>query len=46
MKDQSKKDLQVFSTKLTKKIADPSNAKKCYNSYLKRKTKNWQNYQK
>lgn len=31
------KYLKLFSTKLTKEIADPSNAKEYYDSYLKDK---------
>ena len=30
-------DLQLFVTKVTEKILDPSNANKYYNSYLKKK---------
>ena len=34
-----KKYLLLLATKLLEKIADPSNGKICYNSYLKRKNK-------
>ena len=37
MKCLKKNDLLLFPTKLIEKIADPSNAKECFNSYLKRK---------
>ena len=37
-----KKDLQLFATKLTEEIPDPSNAKKYCQSYLKKKNpQNW-----
>ena len=37
-----KKDLQLFATKLTEEIPDPSNSKKYCQSYLKKKTpQNW-----
>ena len=31
------KGLWLLATKLIEKLPDPSNAKECYNSYLKRK---------
>ena len=37
IKHQKKKNLQLFATKLTEKIPDPSNNQEYYNSYLKRK---------
>ena len=37
MKHQKKDNLQLFGTKLTEKIPDPSNTKEYYNSYLKRR---------
>ena len=37
MEHQKGKDLQLFATKVTKNVPDPSNAKEYYNSYLKRR---------
>ena len=37
MKHQGKKDLQLFTTKLTEKIPDLQNAKKYYQSFIKKK---------
>ena len=35
MKHQKKKkDLQLFVTKLTEEIPDPTNAKECYSSFI------------
>ena len=37
MKHLKKNDLQLFATKLTEKVLNPSNSKEYYNSYLKTK---------
>ena len=37
IKHYKNKDLQMFSTKLTKKILDPCNAKKHYQSFIRKK---------
>ena len=36
-----KKYLLSFTIKLIEKIPDPSKTKECYQSYLKKKIKNW-----
>ena len=40
MKHHKKKDLLLLATKLIEKVADASNAKKYYQTFLKNKNKN------